>query len=109
MERRAREGSFKANYSQGGSVLAFEPDEVAKELAIKTAEVLNIQMAGIDLLFTDNGNYSICEANTFPGFKGLEQACDVNVAKAILEAMKRNLEASKGDVENGKSAVAAKK
>lgn len=92
MERRAREGGFKANYSQGGSVLAFEPDNIAEELAIKTADVLNIQMAGIDLLFTDGGKYTICEANTFPGFKGLEKACEVNVAKAVLTAMRNTLQ-----------------
>lgn len=102
MERRAQGDGFKANYSQGGSVLPFEPDETARELAIKTAEVLNIQVAGIDLLFTDDGKYTICEANTFPGFKGLEKACDVNVAKAVLEAMvKKNQEISGGGSESG--------
>ena len=92
MERRAKEGSFKANYSQGGQVLAFEPDDVARDLAIKTADVLNIQMAGIDLLFMEDGRYTICEANTFPGFKGLEQACEANVAGAVIEAMKAQIE-----------------
>lgn len=92
MERRAQEGSFKANYSQGGTVLAFEPDEIAENLAIETARVLNIQMAGIDLLFNNDGKYTICEANTFPGFKGLEQACEVNVARSVLEAMQETLE-----------------
>ncbi len=92
MERRAREGGFKANYSQGGSVGRFEPDDKAIELALKTAEVLNLQVAGIDLLFADDG-YTICEANSFPGFKGLESCCDVNVPRAIYEAMQRRLEA----------------
>lgn len=97
MERRARDGGFKANYSSGGSVLAFEPDEIAKELAIKTAEVLDIQVAGIDLLFTDDG-YTICEANTFPGFKGLEQASGVNVPKTIFDAMRRRLDMEFGEI-----------
>jgi gamma-F420-2:alpha-L-glutamate ligase len=95
MERRARDGGFKANYSTGGTVQEFIPDEIAKELAIKTAEVLNIQVAGIDLLFTDDG-YTICEANTFPGFKGLEQASGVNVPKTIFDAMAKRLEGDGG-------------
>src|SRR5688572_18311572 len=69
MERRAKEGDFKANYSSGGTVHAFEPDQEATDLAIRTAEVLNIQIGGIDLLFREDGGYTICEANTFPGFK----------------------------------------
>lgn len=96
MERRARDGGFKANYSTGGSVLEFMPDDVAKELAIKTAEVLDIQVAGIDLLFTDEG-YTICEANTFPGFKGLEQASGVNIPKTIFDAMGRRLAEQNGE------------
>src|SRR5690606_15545296 len=71
MERRAAEGGFKANYSQGGSVVQIELDEEARDLAVRTAQVLNLQVAGIDLLFDERG-YSICEANSFPGFKGLE-------------------------------------
>lgn len=95
MERRAKEGDFKANYSQGGSVEIFEPDEIAIDLALRTSEILNIQMSGIDLLFTEEGNYTICEANTFPGFKGLEHATGVNVAGEVLNAMLADLEAKR--------------
>ena len=90
MERRAKEGGFKANYSQGGSVHEFVPDEAAKEMAIRTAKILDIQVAGIDLLFTEGG-YTICEANTFPGFKGLEKACDINVPYEIFSDMMKQL------------------
>ena len=55
MERRAQEGQFKANYTQGAQVLEFIPDEEARDLAIKTAEFLNLQVAGIDLLLLKMG------------------------------------------------------
>jgi gamma-F420-2:alpha-L-glutamate ligase len=90
MERRAREGSFKANYSTGGTVHNFEADDEAIDLAIRTASILDIQVAGIDLLFTSDG-YTICEANTFPGFKGLEQATGRNIPAKIFNAMKLRL------------------
>ncbi|MCB1531184.1 MAG: RimK family alpha-L-glutamate ligase [Rhodospirillales bacterium] len=92
MERRAKEGDFKANYSSGGSVHFFEPDQEALDIAVKTSKVLNIQIGGIDLLFSENGGYTICEANTFPGFKGLEKASGVNVPEKIFQAMQRRLE-----------------
>jgi gamma-F420-2:alpha-L-glutamate ligase len=94
MQRTAKAGDFKANYSQGGSVDEFKVDKAAAKIAIDTAKALNIQIAGIDLLFTENG-YTICEANTFPGFKGLEKATGVNVPEAILLAMKSHLESVK--------------
>lgn len=94
MERRARDGGFKANYTQGAEVVEFKPDKEAEEIALKTAEILNLQVAGIDLLFTDGG-YTVCEANTFPGFKGLESCCDVNVPREIFGAMERRLKDKK--------------
>ncbi|GJL85025.1 MAG: alpha-L-glutamate ligase [Micavibrio sp.] len=96
MERRAKDGDFKTNYSQGGSVTEFVPDDEAKRLAIKTAEILGLQVAGIDLLYDDKG-YTICEANTFPGFKGLESCVDVNVPQEIFKAMQAHHE--KGEAE----------
>lgn len=94
MERRARADSFKANISQGGTGFQIDPDETAKAIAIKTAEVLGIRIAGIDLLYDDNG-YTVCEANTFPGFKGLETYCDVNIPRIIFGAMQKRLSAKK--------------
>lgn len=96
MERRAREGDFKANYSNGGSVHAFTPDDEAIDLAVRTSKALNIQIGGIDLLFNKGGGYTICEANTFPGFKGLEKASGVNVAATILQAMQKRVDAAGG-------------
>lgn len=95
MERRAADGGFKANFSTGGTVHEFVPDQEAIDLAVRTAAALNIQVAGIDLLFTDGG-YTICEANTFPGFRGLEQACGVNVPQEIFFAMQKKLAQKRG-------------
>ena len=90
MERRASDGGFKANYTQGAQVVEFVPDEEAKDLAVRTAEILNLQVAGIDLLYDENG-YTICEANSFPGFKGLESCCNVNIPRAIFRAMQQRI------------------
>jgi gamma-F420-2:alpha-L-glutamate ligase len=91
MQRTAKEGDFKANFSQGGQVEKFEIDKKAEDIAIKTADALGIQVAGIDLLFTQDG-YTICEANTFPGFKGLEKATGANVPEAIFTAMQKYMD-----------------
>ncbi|MFN3701040.1 MAG: RimK family alpha-L-glutamate ligase [Alphaproteobacteria bacterium] len=93
MERRAKDGDFKANFSQGGSVQEFVPDSKAKDLAVMTAGILNLQVAGIDLLY-DEECYTICEANSFPGFKGLESCCNVNIPQEIFKAMQKRLDAA---------------
>jgi len=96
MERRAQDGGFKANYSSGATVHEFKPDAEAIDIALRTADVLNIDIGGIDLLFKEGGGYTICEANTFPGFKGLEKASGVNVGQKVLESMQRQLEKNGG-------------
>lgn len=104
MERRAKDGGFKANFSSGGSVHNFEADEEAIDLAVQTAKVLNIKIGGIDLLFKEGGGYTICEANTFPGFKGLERASGVNIPEAIYLSMQKRLK-ERLEIEEAKKAV----
>lgn len=106
MERRAKEGDFKANYSGGGSVHPFQPDKPAIDIALKTSSCLDIRIGGIDLLFLEGGGYTVCEANTFPGFKGLEKASGVNVPEKIFQSMERRLIAHKANKQASKAVAA---
>jgi gamma-F420-2:alpha-L-glutamate ligase len=54
------------------------------DLAARAADTLGLEVAGIDILF-DNEGYRICEANSAPGFQGLERACSVDVPNAIFD------------------------
>lgn len=82
--KRFSETSFKANYSRGGGVEAFELTPEIEWLSTETARLLDLDVAGIDLLFDEKG-YKICEANSAPGFKGLEKVVGNNVAEQILD------------------------
>lgn len=86
MERRATDGGFKSNISLGGSAKPFDPPREMAALAIKVANELDLAVAGIDILFDADG-YRVCEANSSPGFQGLERACAVNVPEIIFLAM----------------------
>jgi len=83
MLRRSTDGSFKANISRGGEGVAYDVDEHMEMLAIQTAKVLDLDIAGVDLLFSTDG-YRICEANSSPGFKGFEAALDINIPEKIF-------------------------
>jgi len=84
MERRAQGDCFKANFSQGGEVVRWVPDKQAEWLALESARILGLDIAGIDLLI-DDGGYKICEANSSPGFEGMESCCDIDVASEIVD------------------------
>ena len=90
MERRSTDGSFKSNISLGGVGRAFEPPTEMAELAVRVASVLGLDVAGVDILFDENG-YRICEANSSPGFQGLEKACRISVPDEIFRAMRTKL------------------
>ncbi|MBK67207.1 MAG: alpha-L-glutamate ligase [Rickettsiales bacterium] len=100
MERRATDGSFKANFSRGGMVKEFKLTPAIEELAIETARVLDLDIAGIDILFDGRKGYKICEANSAPDFRGLESCCDISVADEILDAMISELRKNKEISEN---------
>ena len=88
MLRQSTDGSFKANISCGGEGLAYEVDEKMELLlAIQTAKVLDLDIAGVDLLFHEDG-YRICEANSSPGFYGFENALGINIPGKIFEYAK---------------------
>lgn len=90
MERRSTDGGFKSNISLGGVGTAFKPPAEMAALAVKVAEALGLDVAGIDILF-DRDGYRICEANSSPGFQGLERACRISVPDEIFKAMRSKL------------------
>ncbi len=89
-ERRAGGDSFKANYSAGGSVIEHEITPEIEWLATQTSNVLNLDIAGIDLLFNGD-HYLICEANSSPGFEGLEACLDRNMGDEIMHFLQIRL------------------
>ncbi|MCW2404632.1 gamma-F420-2:alpha-L-glutamate ligase [Sphingobium sp. B1D7B] len=95
MERRSLTGGFKSNVSLGGVGVAYNPPPEMAELAVKAADILDLDITGIDILFDEDG-YRICEANSAPGFQGLERASGLDVPSTILEWIveTQNVEAS---------------
>ncbi|KZN40900.1 ATP-grasp domain-containing protein [Pseudoalteromonas luteoviolacea] len=90
MERNSNGENFKANVSAGAKG---KPHPITPEiewLATQTANVLGLDVAGIDLLF-DQEHFKICEANSSPGFEGLENAVDINVPKEIFHFIRIRL------------------
>ena len=87
MKRHAPEGDFRANISNGGYGEPFQVDSQIDFLAREAARICGLEIAGIDLLFDKNG-YTICEANSAPGFEGFEKYCKVDIAGQIAQYLK---------------------
>lgn len=87
MERYATDDSFKANFSRGGGVRYFEVTPEIEKLALSVTSELGLEISGVDLLFGEDG-YMICEVNSSPGFKGMEQATGKDVAQELVDYIK---------------------
>lgn len=84
MLRKWKEWDFKANFSGGWSVHNYEVNQKEEILSVETANLIGLDIAGVDLLFDKDNWYRICEINASPGFKWLEEATWVNIAKQII-------------------------
>ena len=84
MRRVARGREFRSNFHLGGQVEAVElKDEYAK-VAIRAANLLGIEVGGVDLLEGRSGPI-LLEVNSSPGLEGIEKASKVNVAGKIID------------------------
>ena len=90
IKRSSQDGSFKANITRGGGAELFPLDREIKDIALATAKSLDLEIAGVDLLFGKDG-YVVCEANSAPGFEGFETATGINVAAEIIKYAKSKL------------------
>ncbi len=90
MERVSTDESFKANFSRGGEVRKFEMTPEIEWLATDTAQIFGLDIAGIDLLF-DGAHFKVCEANSSPGFEGIEKCCEADIAGLIYDFIKVRL------------------
>jgi len=90
IKRSSQDGSFKANITRGGGAELFPLDREIRDIALATAQSLDLEIAGVDLLFGKDG-YVVCEANSAPGFEGFEAATGINVAAEIIKYAKSKL------------------
>ena len=90
MMRQATDDDFRANLSRGGEGFPYEVNEQIEWLSSESSKALNLDIAGVDLLF-QNGGYKICEVNSNPGFEGMEMFTKKNIAGEIVSFIKLKL------------------
>jgi RimK family alpha-L-glutamate ligase len=83
MKRTARLGRFRANVHQGARVESYPLSDELEWLALHAAEIMGLDIAGVDLVEGRNG-YLVIEVNSAPGFEGFEKATGKNVAAEML-------------------------
>jgi RimK family alpha-L-glutamate ligase len=84
MKRVAPSGDFRSNIAVGGKGEKFNPTEEITAAAVKSAQIMKNEIAGVDIMIEKDKPFVI-EVNRAPQFKAFEKITGINVAKKICE------------------------
>jgi ribosomal protein S6--L-glutamate ligase len=84
MRRVAQGQEFRSNVHRGGKAEAVELTEEYQATAVRAAQILGLQVAGVDMLEGAKGP-QIMEVNSSPGLEGIETCTGLDVAGAVID------------------------
>lgn len=90
MQRQAKEGEFRSNLHRGGKSSLVEITEEERMMAIRSAQIMGLNVAGVDLIRSKKGPL-VLEVNSSPGLEGIEKATQKDVASVIIEFLEQKL------------------
>lgn len=89
MMRQGKEGEFRSNLHRGGSarLVRITPEE--RSTAVRSAQIMGLNVAGVDILRANHGPV-VMEVNSTPGLEGIETSTGKDVAGLIIEFIEKN-------------------
>jgi ribosomal protein S6--L-glutamate ligase len=84
MERSAQNGEFRSNLHRGASSRKIRITDQETKLALRAAELMGLEVAGVDILRSNAGPL-ILEVNASPGLEGIEGTSGVDIAGHIIK------------------------
>ena len=82
---------FRSNFGENATSRPLKDGDKCFELAKYIADQLDIEYAGIDFMFLENGEPIMCEINSNAFFEEFEKVTGINVAKLYAEMIKRKI------------------
>ena len=89
MKRSGSRDDFRSNLHRGGKAEAVRLSSDEEATALKSAEVLGLNVAGVDMLRSKRGPV-VMEVNSSPGLEGIEKATGEDIAGTIIEFLERH-------------------
>ncbi|MGH8398027.1 MAG: 30S ribosomal protein S6--L-glutamate ligase [Gammaproteobacteria bacterium] len=89
MKRLARKGEFRANLHRGGSAEAVRITPTERDMAVKAAKIMGLNVAGVDIIRANKGSL-VLEVNSSPGLEGIEAATKKDIAGGIITFIQRH-------------------
>ncbi|MCD6414782.1 MAG: RimK family alpha-L-glutamate ligase [Candidatus Diapherotrites archaeon] len=79
-----KEGEFRANITIGGKPEKYKPTPEEEEIALKAANVIGMEICGVDLIPSENGPVLI-EINDGPSLKGISTVTKFDLYDTIVK------------------------
>ncbi|HLR11571.1 MAG TPA: RimK family alpha-L-glutamate ligase [Sporosarcina sp.] len=88
---RHSEIDFRANITNGGTAEVVDLTKQQKEIALKAAEAVGAEFAGVDLLFGEDEQPIVCEVNGAAHIRNILNVTGINVADAMIQYIVRRM------------------
>jgi len=89
MKRQGPEGEFRSNLHRGGAATKIKITPEERSTAVRAAKLLGLNVCGVDMLRSNHGPV-VMEVNSSPGFEGIENATNIDIAGKIMELIEKN-------------------
>jgi lysine biosynthesis enzyme LysX len=90
MKRKAPFGEWRTNVAIGAQTEPFTPTDTVTEISAKAVETIKADYGSVDIgVDKITGEHFLFEVNGVPEFKGLEKTTKANIAKTIINVVKR--------------------
>jgi ribosomal protein S6--L-glutamate ligase len=90
MRRVAQGDEFRSNVHRGGRAERATLDPECERVALRSAELMGLHVAGVDMLEASSGP-QVMEVNSSPGLEGIETATGVDVAGSIIRHLEEQM------------------
>jgi ribosomal protein S6--L-glutamate ligase len=97
MRRKAHGDEFRSNVHRGGSVESITLSPDYEKTAVRAAQIMGLNVAGVDMLEGNEGP-KLMEVNSSPGLEGIERASGVDVAGAVVEYLEQRVQFPEFDI-----------
>jgi len=97
MRRTAQGQEFRSNVHRGGTTEAIELDEAYQDAAVRSAQIMGLRVAGVDMLEAADGP-QVMEVNSSPGLEGIEAATRLDIAGAIIDYLAAQVDFPEVDI-----------
>jgi len=90
MRRTAVGDEFRSNVHRGGVAKQVELTKAYETTAVRAAQIMGLDMAGVDMLEGKDGP-QIMEVNSSPGLEGIEGASKLDIAGTIIAELEKQV------------------